>query len=75
MPEFVVEVYRDWREYGEITVEAGSNISARMVANAALEAGSKDIEWDGIANTERVRNSEGVEKVTPAAPSNEKQDG
>jgi len=69
MPTFVVEVYREWREYGEITVEAGSNISARMAANDALEAGSKEIEWDGITNAERVRNGEGVEKVKPAADS------
>lgn len=67
MAKFRVEVYRDWREYGEIVVEAVSRMSARKSANEALEANSKDIEWDGITNTERVQFGEGIEKVTQLA--------
>lgn len=67
MAKFTVEVYRDWREFGEITVEAASKFQARTMVNDVLQASSTEIEWDGITNTERLDDSCGIEKVTQVA--------
>jgi hypothetical protein len=61
MPKFTVEVYREWKELGQIEINANSEDEAREEAREALSEDSGEIEW----HSENMEpGDQGVEQIT-----------
>lgn len=61
MPEFRVEVYREWTERGHVVVDADSEEEARERGADMLTCDDTDIEWQ---SSNMDPGQEAVESVT-----------